>query len=69
MIYVLTGLRSSPTKYFIAHEKNYINKMVSKITNDNGVSIANQEEIQSEIKSFYEAIYSNRDNDLNDVDK
>lgn len=57
-----------PTKYFLALEKrNYINKTISKIANDSGVLITNQQEILSEIKYFYQTLYSNKDNDLNDV--
>lgn len=58
-----------PTKYFLALEKrNYINKTISKIANDSGVLITNQQEILNEIKYFYQTLYSNKDNDLNDVD-
>lgn len=57
-----------PTKYFLALEKrNYINKTISKIANDSGVLITNQQEILNEIKYFYQTLYSNKDNDLNDV--
>lgn len=39
-----------PTKYFLALEKrNYINKTISKIANDSGVLITNQQEILNEI--------------------
>lgn len=58
-----------PTKYFLALEKrNYINKTVSKIANDNGVLIINQQEILND-KFFYQTLYSNKYNDLNDVKK
>lgn len=57
-----------PIKYFLALEKrNYINKTISKIANDSGVLITNQQEILNEIKYFYQTLYSNKDNDLNDV--
>lgn len=57
-----------PTKYFLALEKrNYINKTISKIANDSGVLISNQQEILNEIKYFYQTLYSNKDNDVNDV--
>lgn len=43
-----------PTKYFLALEKrNYIKETVSKIANDNGVLIQNQQEILNKIKSVY----------------
>lgn len=59
----------TPTKYFLALEKRtYINKTISKIANDSGVLITNQQETLNEIKYFYQTLYSNKDNDLNDVD-
>lgn len=58
-----------PTKYFLALEKrNYINKTISKMANDSGVLITNQQKILNEIKYFYQTLYSNKDDDLNDVD-
>lgn len=59
-----------PTEYFLAlQERNYINKTGSKIANDNGVLISNEQEILNEIKSFYQTLYSNKDNDINYVHK
>lgn len=57
-----------PTKYFLALEKrNYINKTVSKLIDDNGITVTNQQEILLEIKTFYKTLYSNKDNELCNV--
>lgn len=57
-----------PTKYFLALEKrNYINKTVSKLIDDNGITVTNQQEILLEIKTFYQTLYSNKDNELCNV--
>lgn len=58
-----------PTKFFLALEnRHYRNKTVSTIANDSRVLITNQQEELNEMKSFYQTLYSNEDNDLNDVD-
>lgn len=57
-----------PTKYFAALEKrNYINKNISRLINDQGVEINNQNEILHEVKNFYKSLYENKDHLLEEV--
>lgn len=57
-----------PTKYFSALEKrNYINKIISKLINDQEVEINNQNEILHEVKKFLKSLYENKNNLLDEV--
>ena len=57
-----------PTKYFCHLEKrNYTNKTVTKLINNEGETINSQLEILTEIENFYFRLYSSRDEDLEDV--
>ena len=58
-----------PTKYFCNLEKrNYINKTVTKLIDNNGRELKNQADILNEIKHFYDELYTSRDHVLEDVD-
>ena len=58
-----------PTKYFLSLEKrNYINKTVTKLIQDNDKIITEQSEILREIEKFYKNLYACRDDTLTDVD-
>ena len=58
-----------PTKYFCMLEKrNYINKTITEIFDENGNTITLQEEILNEIKNFYKKLYANKDNELVELD-
>ena len=57
-----------PTKYFLSLEKrNYINKTLTKIIDNNGITITNQMEILNEIKAYYRHFYDNKDSELHNV--
>ena len=57
-----------PTKYFCNLEKrNYVNKTITKVINDNGTEIINQEDILNEVKQFYQNLYNCRDHLIEDV--
>ena len=49
-------------------KRNYINKTISKVVNDDGQEINNQTDILNEIKTFYQKLYTNNDSSLHDVD-
>lgn len=58
-----------PTKYFCALEKrNYVNKNVTKLINSKGKCIVEQNEILTEIKKFYQVLYKNYDDQIEDID-
>ena len=55
-----------PTKYFFNMEKrNYNRKVISELKRPDGKTVVNEQEIMSEIQSFYEKLYSS-DIDHND---
>ena len=57
-----------PSKYFCNLEKrNFVNKNISKIITTSNKVITEQKELLGEIKRFYETLYSNRDEYLEDV--
>ena len=57
-----------PTKYFCHLEKrNFTNKTVTKLINNEGETIDSQLEILREIENFYFRLYSSRDENLEDV--
>ncbi|KAK3084078.1 hypothetical protein FSP39_007782 [Pinctada imbricata] len=58
-----------PSKYFCSMERrNYVNKTLTKLLDDNDRVITHQTEILDTIKSFYKDLYSSRDEILNDID-
>ena len=58
-----------PTKYFCNLEKrNYVNKTVSMLINDNGNEITEQQQILNEIRRFYQDLYRSKDHLLEDAD-
>ena len=58
-----------PTKYFCNLEKrNFTNKTIVRLLDNNGEEIINQCDILSKIKNFYEDLYSSRDHLLDDID-
>ena len=58
-----------PSRYFCSLEKrNYINKTVVEIIDDQGNKITEQNKLLDEIKDFYTKLYTSRDKFLNDVD-
>ena len=49
------------TKYFCGFEKrNYISKQMTKLTMNNGEEIYESKDISTEVKVFYERLYSER---------
>ena len=57
-----------PSRYFCSLEKrNFVNKNIVKVVNDKNESVTNQEEILNEIKLFYQALYQNNDDKLEEV--
>ena len=57
-----------PSKYFCSLEKrNFVNKNIVKVVNDKNESVTNQEEILNEIKLFYQVLYHNNDDKLEEV--
>ena len=57
-----------PSKYFCSLEKrNFVNKNIVKVVNDKNESVTNQEEILNEIKLFYQVLYQNNDDKLEEV--
>ena len=58
-----------PTRFFCALEnKNDLNKTIKKIATNNNTTVTAQKEILNTIKCFYENLFRNNDNNLNDVD-
>ena len=58
-----------PSKYFCNLEKrNYVNKTVTRIVDDNGIEITDQKTILETIKQFYKNLYTSRDDSLIDID-
>ena len=57
-----------PGKYFCSLEKrNFVNKNIVKVVNDKNESVTNQEEILNEIKLFYQVLYQNNVDKLEEV--
>lgn len=57
-----------PTKYFCGLEKrNYLNKTITCLKNNNGSLIQGQKEILDEIETFYKNLYLSRDDSLEEV--
>jgi hypothetical protein len=57
-----------PTKYFATLEKrNYVNKNISKLINDQGIEVNKQDKILDEVKLFYQTLYENKDHLLDDI--
>ena len=57
-----------PTKYFCNLEThNYANKIIPKIEKSDGTIITEQSSILKEAKQFYEHLYSNKDEQLSDI--
>ena len=57
-----------PTKYFCNLEThNYANKNIPKIEKSDGTTITEQSSILKEAKQFYEHLYSNKDEQLSDI--
>ncbi|KAK3093924.1 hypothetical protein FSP39_021885 [Pinctada imbricata] len=58
-----------PSKYFCHLEsRNFTNKLIPKIEEDNGNIISEQHEILEATKKFYENLYSSREHDIEDID-
>ena len=58
-----------PSKYFCHLEsRNFTNKLIPKIEEDNGNVILEQHEILDATKKFYENLYSSREHDIEDID-
>ena len=57
-----------PTRFFCNLEnKNFVEKTVKKIQNNNGEFVMDQREILKSIRSYYAALFKNRDNMLDEV--
>lgn len=55
-----------PTRYFCSLEsRNYINKTIPKIKNEDGIIINKQEDILSEVKNFYSNLYNFHEREYN----
>ena len=58
-----------PSKYFCnLKNKNYIEKTIRKLKLSNGSIVTKQEEVLDHIRSFYENLFKNRDDNLLDID-
>ena len=58
-----------PSNYFCNLEKhNYNSKIIPKLERKDGKVIRDQFEILNDAKIFYEDLYSNKDNNLTDID-
>ena len=58
-----------PSKYFCHLEsRNFTNKLIPKVEEDNGNVILDQQSILESTKQFYETLYSSRENDIEDID-
>ena len=60
-----------PTRYFCSLEsRNYVNKTIPKVQQENGNTIKTQEEILKEVQKFYSNLYApqNSEKDINDQD-
>ena len=60
-----------PTRYFCSLEfRNYVNKTIPKVQQENGNTIKTQEEILEEVQKFYSNLYAslNSEKDINDQD-
>ena len=61
--------RGKPSKYFCHLEsRNFTNKLIPKVEEDNGNVILDQQAILESTKQFYETLYSSRENDIEDID-
>ena len=57
-----------PTKYFCSLEKrNFINKTVTRIKDNSGFVTTDQSAILTEISKFYQHLYSNKDDQLEEI--
>ena len=60
-----------PTRYFCSLEsRNYVNKTIIKLQQENGDVIRTREEILKEVQNFYSNLYAplNSETDINDQD-
>ena len=60
-----------PTRYFCSLEsRNFVNKTIPKVQQENGIVITSQEEILKEVQHFYSNLYAplNSKTDINDQD-
>ena len=58
-----------PSKYFCSLEKrNFINKNITKIINNDNKTITDQEDILYEVENFYKTLYKSQDDNLEDID-
>ena len=58
-----------PTKYFCGLEKrNYVNKNITQLIDSNDKNITAQSQILDTIKVFYQTLYTNKDDNLEDID-
>ena len=59
----------NPTKYFCGLEKrNYVNKNITQLIDSKGKNITAQSQILDTIKVFYQTLYTNKDDNLEDID-
>ena len=58
-----------PTNYFCGLEnKNYVDKTIKKVINEDQNTITDQKEILDEVRTYYKKLFSNQDKDLQDID-
>lgn len=58
-----------PSKFFCSLEShNYSSKIIHKLENDSGDIISNQNQILEEVKNYYKALYTSRDDNLDKID-
>ena len=59
----------NPQNIFVAliESKNYVNKTIKKLVDSNGNPITDQKEILNTVKDFYKDLFSNKDEELQDV--
>lgn len=58
-----------PSQFFCSLEtNNFTSKVINVIENDEGEIITDQKQILEETRKYYETLYANKENTLNDVD-
>ena len=48
-------------------KRNYVNKNITKLTNDKNENITDQKQILHEVKDFYQQLYQSKDDILDDI--
>ena len=58
-----------PTKYFCNLEtRNYVSKIIPRLTLDDGSDVTTQTEILTEVERFYKSLYQKNEDEIMDYD-